>query len=257
MIVLDDSASLSYRSGASPEFERLKGAAIRLLSWLHQEASGDPVTLYFTSSAGKPVLDHVALSAIDLSELSAQLSRRTPVDTPAHPLRVFTELAERHSAADITAMDIYVLSDFQRSDWLAAGEGGPSVFAPLTQLSVQKTRVDQTNRDQVRVILVASGVQSRDNVALIGLELERPQTITGFPAVVRAQVANYSPRPVGDLVVQVEVNGSPLPAVPVGTLAPGEQKDLSLEVSFPDDGYRELALSLGPVDSFARMMTVA
>ncbi len=246
IVVLDDSASLSYRTGANVEFDQLRAAAVRLLSWLHQEAPRDPVTVYLTSDAAQPLVADAVLSETDLADLRERLSEREPVSTRARPGRVLAQIAEHLSSAATAAADVYVLSDFQRSDWLRRSHAGQSVFEPLRRLSAGSAAAGR----QVRVILVASGLHRRDNVALVDVELDRPQTVAGLPAVVRARAVNHSARPLDDLVIQVAIDGVPLPAVPVGPLEAGQQKDVSLEVTFPDDGYHELALTIDPVDSF-------
>ena len=248
IVILDDSASLSYRTGAAAEFGRLEDAAARLLSWLHQEAPRDPVTVCLTSDGGDALIENAVLSETDQTELRERLRRREPVNTPADPGRVFARLAERlaASAADTVGADIYVLSDFQASDWLIGGEDGRSVFAPLRELGAEAGSAGPS----ARMVLIASGVQPRDNVALVDIALERPQTMAGFPAVVRAKVANYGGRAMEDLVMHVEIGDAPLPALPVGYIEAGAVNDVSLEVNFPDPGYHVLTLTVGPVDSF-------
>ncbi|MFH1745622.1 MAG: BatA domain-containing protein [Planctomycetota bacterium] len=240
VVVLDDSASLAYRAGATLEFDRPRAAAIRLLSWMRQEAPRDPVTVYLTSMPTQPLVDNQILSEADLADLRERLQRHSPVNMSARPRRVLAELVARLTEAN--AVDVYILSDFQHSDWLKAS-AGESVFTPLRQLV-------ESGKTQPRVILVASGLHPRHNVALLDTVLERPQTVAGFPAVVRVRAANHGSRRVADLVMRVAIDGNPLPAVPVGVLEARQEKEVALEVTFPVAGYHELALSIDPVDSF-------
>lgn len=262
IVIMDDSASMSYRIGAAAEFDRLKDATGRLLSWLHQEAPHDPVTVCLTSAGGIPMVQDALLSEADLADLRARIARLEPVEVPARPGRVIAALAARQLSAEIAGADYYVLSDFQQTDWLAGGADGRSVFAPLRaggQAEPSTSAVGEQASGQltgaprerpVRAVLVASGVQPRSNVALIDAQLGRAQTIAGFPAVVRVAVANYAMQTVSDIVLQVEIDGAPLPATPVGAIEAGQHKDVSLEVTFPEAGTHVLTLTLGPVDSF-------
>ncbi|HUU97397.1 MAG TPA: BatA domain-containing protein [Phycisphaerae bacterium] len=246
IVVLDDSASLAYGVGPQREFDDLRAATLRLLSWLHQEAADDPVTFYVTSQPDQPLVAQARLTDAGLDDLHARLERMSPANVPARPRRVLARVADELAIADrqIRA-DIYVLSDFQRADWTAQVdrlETGPtrSAFEPLVELDPAA----------VRVVLIASGAGPRGNVAVIDLGLERPQTVAGLPAIVTARLANYSGKPLRELLVQVEVDGSPLPQVPVEPIPPGQAREVSLEVTFPEQGYRVLSVGVGSVDAF-------
>jgi hypothetical protein len=158
---------------------------------------------------------------------------------PARPGRVLEAIAEDMSAAGRgSRADVYVLSDFQRTEWLASDSGGASIFEPLRR----------GNGEEMRVVLVATGSAARDNFAVLGARLERPQTVAGLPAVVGATVVNHSGKPLEGAHVQVEVDGAPLPSVAVKPIAAGRSRTVSVEVTFPDEGYSELAVGLDAVD---------
>jgi hypothetical protein len=249
VIVIDDSASLSYQAGASAEFDLLRDAALRLLSWLHQEAPRDRVTLALTSAAGGTLADGVALNDSSLAELSRRLAELTPADTRAQPEHTLAGLVRGLADTHSSNIDFYILSDFQRSEWLS-GAGGAAAFAPLQELATPTAaRAGEPTR-AVRAVLIASGVTPRDNVALADINLERPQVVAGFPVTVRATVVNHGRQSLRDLLLQVDVDGAPRPAVPIGLLEPGADRDVALEVTFADVGPHVLALEIGPVDSF-------
>ncbi len=255
VIVIDDSASLAFRSGTTRDFALLREAGQRLLGWLHDGAAGDHVTVYLTSKPDEPLVAGERLSAATLEDLQARLGALEPTNLPARPRRVLETVAEDLLATGKgTHVDIYLLSDFQRSEWLATpgGDAGAtdvaagaspaellgSVFEPLTRLEP----------DTVRVVLIASDVAARDNVALLDARLERPQTIAGLPAVLNATVVNYSRETLAGARVQVEVDGAPLPPVPVEPIAAGKSQMVSVEVTFPDEGFSELAIGVDTVD---------
>ncbi len=252
VILIDDSASLAFRTGTSSDFARLREAAQRLLGWLHEGAAGDPVTVYLTSQPTEPLVAGQRLTPASLADLQANVRRSEPVNLPARPRRALETIAEDLLAEGIPA-DVYVLSDFQRSEWLASDSGGNvapdaspaepfrSVFEPLSRL----------DSDAVRVVLIATGTSVRDNVAVLDLELERPQTVAGQPAVVNTAVANYSREPREGARVQVVLDGAPLPPVPIETIAPGTSRRVSVEVTFPDEGSSELAVNVDAVDGLA------
>lgn len=98
------------------------------------------------------------------------------------------------------------------------------------------------------MVLIATGAAARDNVALREVRLTRPQIVAGQPIVVTATVANYSHEPLDGARVQIEVDGAPLPPVPVKTIAAGGRRTISAEVTFPDEGFSEVAVGLDTVD---------
>ncbi|MGD8451666.1 MAG: BatA domain-containing protein [Phycisphaerae bacterium] len=248
VVILDNSASLAFRSGAEVELTRLQTAADRLLTWFHDQAPQDHVVVCLTSGGGEMLFDGTLGSDAALSDVRTRLRNCAPTSTPARPRRVLTSVADHLREGGVTRADVYVFSDLQRTDWTPAGQ---SVFEPLRELAqAGAAEGAATPATQIRCVLVASGGPRRDNVALTDLRLERAQTIAGIPAVVRAQVANYGVRPVRDLVVQVDLDGTPLPAVPAEPIDAGALADVLFEVTFPDEGYHQLTLTVGPVDSF-------
>lgn len=239
VILIDDSASLASRAGTTQDFARLREAAQRLLGWLYQGAAGDPVTMYLASQPTVPLVDGQRLEAATFEDLQGRVAGLQPGNLPAQPRRVLETIAEDLlTAGQGSRADLYVLSDFQRSEWLALDSGGVSVFEPLSRLEP----------DLLRVVLIATGASARDNVAVLGARLERPQTVAGLPAVVSATVANYAREPLRGARVQVEVDGAPLPAVPLKTIAAGKSRTVSVEVTFPDEGFSQLAVGVNALD---------
>jgi hypothetical protein len=249
VVVIDDSASLAFRTERGPDFALLRESALRLLGWLGDGAPDDPITVYLTSRPTEPLAAGERLSAANLVDLRARVERLKPSNVPARPRRVLEAVAEDLAAAGPgTRADLYVLSDFQRSEWLAVDTtepdgadevpAGGSVFAPLESLEA----------GAVRVVLIATGKHARDNAALLDAQLERPQTVAGLPAVINAKVVNHSHRMLADAHVQVEVDGAPLPPVPVTTIPPGKSQTVAVEVTFPDEGFSEVTVGVDAVD---------
>lgn len=238
ILVLDDSASLGHRLGNTADFSRVREAAGRLLSWLQQEAPGEPVSVYVTSRPDEPLLVDAALSEAVVREARQALDRLSPTAFTAEPAALLGSLAQQLAAAGrASRADIYVLSDFQRSDWLPPGAAG--VFAPFARLE----------SGSVRVVLIAASDAARENAGLVGVAFERPQTLAGLPAVVQARIANFAARPVSGQTLAVEVDGAPQPGVAIEPLAPGDERVVSVEVSFAEEGFRELSIALATPDA--------
>lgn len=239
VVLIDDSASLAFRSGVTQDFASLREAAERLLGWLHAGTVGDPITVYLTSQPNDPLVAGQRLTAAMLDDLLVRVRKLGPVNRPAQPRRALQTVAEDLLAGEKgSRADVYVLSDFQRSEWLALDSASAAVFEPLSRL----------DPGELRVTLIATGVADRDNAAVLDARLERPQTIAGLPAVVHATVANYAQKPLEGARVQVDVNGAPLPPVLVETVAAGKTRTVSVEVTFPDEGFSELAIGVDALD---------
>jgi len=239
IIILDDSASVGFRSGTTTDISTLRQAARRLLAWLHTAAASDPVTVRLTSQPGEPLIAAQRLTDTALEDLAARLDTLDASNLAARPQPLIdTVVGELAAAGRGVRADVYVLSDFQRSEWLPSDVQGASVFAPLARLAP----------DAVRVVLIATGTAARENIALLDVQLERPQVVAGVPAVLAATIANYTRHELAELFLQVEAAGMPLPPVPVRAIAPGATHTVPLEVTFADAGYQELIVSLQAAD---------
>lgn len=251
IVLIDDSASLGFREGGRPELDRLTQAADRLASWLGQAAAGERLVCFLTSEPGKPWLELERLDAAGLAHARQRLAGLTPSHVPANPRRALERVVEQIRAADgARRTDVYVLSDFQRSDWLA-GAGESSVFESLQALET----------GSVRVIMIASGLQRRENLAITALRLERAQAVAGLPVILHATVANYAPRASQPLQLELDLAETALPAIELAPLAPGELRSVTAEVTFNEPGFAEVRAALSGGDGLAsdnaRRLTVA
>jgi hypothetical protein len=242
VILIDDSASLAFRTGTGQDFAALREAALRLLGWLYDGTAGDPVSVYLTSQPNESLASQQPLTAAALQDLRDRVRQLEPTNLPARPRRALEKITDDLRAAGPGRRgDVYVLSDFQRDEWLATRSGAAAVFEPLEQL----------DPDAARVVLIAAGAAPRDNVTVLDPHLERPQIVAGLPTIMRATVVNYAREPLEGVRVQVEVDGAPRPSVLVETIVPGESRTVSLEVTFPDEGFAELVVGVEPTDGLA------
>lgn len=244
IVVLDDSASLAYRGGAAPQFDEMKAAAGRLIAWLRREAPQDRLTLFVTSRPTEPLVDQTPLQALPFAGLPPELENHAVIPVPARPRRVLETAAQRLGGA---AGAVYLLSDFQRSDWLPSSAEADSVFVPFRAAA----DAGAASRRPPRIVLIGAGSARRENTALTSIAFERPQTLAGVPAVVHAQVTQFGARPAESLLITPRIGDAALPATPVNRLEPGEAQDVKFEVTFPEAGYHELTLALGAADAFA------
>lgn len=242
VILIDDSASLGYRVGLETDFDRLAAAALRLLTWLEQESAGDLLSVYLTSRPDVPLVNAVRLGGENLDTLRTQLDELKASHVPGNPRTAFGQIAQVLAAErGRTRADIYILSDFQNSDWIAAAQAAQSVFAPLAALETAEPRA----------VLISADRQPRPNLAVTDVRFERPQTIEGIPTVVRATLVNHSAQPRRNVQLHVTVDGAALPIEPLDVIPAGARRSISFEATFPEHGFREVHVGIATVDHFA------
>ncbi|MBL8878741.1 MAG: BatA domain-containing protein [Phycisphaerales bacterium] len=257
IIVIDDSASLGVRVGGGDEYESAKAAAARLVQWLAQEAPGDPVTVWITSNPAEPLVPETRLDKGRARDVVAQIERSVVSNLRAKPAGLIASIAQRLDASkDLSTADIYVISDFQKSDWIGSGESGRSTFEPLTRIGAESRQVTSKTVASVRVVLVSVTDAEMANNALLSVEIERPQIIAGLPTALNATVADFTGGSSAggarrELVVQVEVDGAAQPPVTVDDLGVAGQKTVSMELAIADPGFCEISVRLSPGDAFA------
>lgn len=238
IIILDDSASLNYRTDAGTEFERLRDGVVRLSQLLALEHGQDAVTVLLTSRPKSPLVAEAHFTPSAQAQLVEKLRAVVCSHTRAEPQAALQQAAELvTSSAAGSASEIYCFSDFQRNAW-AGGTSRP--FATLDGLDPRR----------VRVALVHVGSEPRPNVAVKELRLERVQTIVGLPSQVRVQIANYGREVLRNVALRVAVDGTPEPPALIAELPVGQAADTLFEVTLREEGPHEITAELPVADRF-------
>jgi hypothetical protein len=240
IVVLDDSASLGYRSTGATDFSTLREAAGRLLAWLHRDSSADPVTVFRTSDPDSPLASGM-LNDAEIADLRSRLDGLEAGNLPARPRAIMQRIADDLAkAGQQVRADVFLLSDFQRSEWLAQAAAEASVFGPLAALPA----------GSVRLVFIATPTSHRDNLAIVDLRPQRPQTVAGLPAVLDVRLSSYLRQPSGDLRLEIDIDGATLPAVTIDGLRPGEARTVPVEVTLAEEGARAVTVSVAAHDAF-------
>ncbi|MCG3125971.1 MAG: hypothetical protein CHACPFDD_00799 [Phycisphaerae bacterium] len=240
VVLIDDSASLRYRAGVDVQFGEIKAAATRLLSWLRQEAPDSRVSVYLTSRPESPLVADKRLGDDDERLLARQIAGLECSHAAARPQRTLGAIAQ-FLAAGAAQADVYVLSDFQRSDWLRNTAESRSVFAALDALAAA---------DALRVMLIGVGSGERENLAVSEARLERKRAVAGVPALATIGLTNHAPRPADDVQLIVEIDGAPVPVDPVPSIAPGATRNVSVELAFPDASDFDVRIGIAGADRY-------
>ncbi|MBX3395065.1 MAG: BatA domain-containing protein [Phycisphaerae bacterium] len=255
IIVVDDSFSMGYQSRGSSTgdsravFDQACDAALQLARWFASESPRDPLTLYLTSAPREPLVALASLSDDSLDQLRNRLNGARP---SARRSQMDVALA---AVADVIARTpteanhaIYVISDFQRVDWILppapddAQDKPVNITAPLTALS--------RGGVPINLVLVNVGDASAENAALLDLRPLRPQTVAGVPTRFEAAVANYSSDAIEQVELNISIADSRLPPVIVGRVPAGQVVREPFEVTFPNDGANYVQVELAGAERF-------
>lgn len=260
VIVLDDSYSMGAigRGGSATgarqaSFDTAKAAVESIGRLVSETSPGDAVSLYVTSRPDEPVVSLANASDSSRVRLTEALSALGVSQRGGNMDAAIRSVAKQIAAAPTRANAVvYVVSDFQRSDWTPrakAASGAPPTgpLAPLATIS--------NDKDAVRCVLVNVAQQSAGNIAITSIRADRPQTVAGVPTRFIVGVANYSAEVLRDVELGVAIEGRRLPPLVIHEILPDEKVREPVEVTFDQDGANFVDVEL--VGASARGDSVA
>lgn len=248
VVVLDDSFSMGLAdvdSRASTQdttvFDRALTAVERLVGWLHEECPSDSLAILVTSRPEQTIVAETNLGRLDPVGFSRTWRERKPssrrADLPEAFAAVRQLLDSRRSAGAV----IYLVSDFQRIDWLAGDftEAIGTADSPLAALAGW----DRADRS-LKVVLVDVGSETIDNLAVTNVESRQAQAVAGIGTRLIARVTNFGRSESRACTMQVFVGEAGQPAVTVPAIPAGQSIEVPVEVIFPQVGSAPLTIEL-------------
>ena len=243
VFVLDDSFSMGYQSQGGTPFERAKSAVRRLIDSIRRETPDDTVTILRMTDASKPVESGASLGSEGAEELLSRLEALNPSQRSIDLSGVFEGVVEvLQRDPGIVNVAVYVISDFQRKDWVRregaveAGRPDATVAAPLAAWA--------TKDRGLRLVLLNVGERDPANTAVTDLTLQGGQLVAGTTGTVRASVANHSGRSVENLELQTSVGNRPQSPKTIPSLAEHQNAVVDLEVDFPRAGDESVRVEI-------------
>lgn len=233
IMVLDDSFSMGYRlDGGQTVFDRAVQAGKQITQWLSTECPDDSLTLILTSSPRQSAVALTTISPESARKAGDILDALSPSQMPAHYPQVAAALADLVRRSQTQAnLSIYILSDFQRSDWSTGG-----VFSPLADAA--------KGREGVKLSLVDVAAENPANIAITDLRPFQPRVVAGVPARFEVEVANLSGKALSQVELAVTLGQHPLPPLVVPRVSPGQTAREPFEVTFPEEGAGSLKVQL-------------
>jgi hypothetical protein len=264
VVVLDDSFSMGLAdvdSRASTQdttvFDQALTAVERLVGWLHEECPSDSLAILVTSRPEQTVVAETNLGRLDPVGFSRTWRERKPSSRRADLPEAFAAVRQLLDARRSAGAVIYLVSDFQRIDWLAGesaqatGNGGPGASgsqsdkklgtaeSPLAPLAGW----DRADRS-LKVVLVDVGSETNDNLAVTGVESRQAQAVAGIGTRLIARVTNFGRSESRACTMQVFVGEVGQPAVTVPAIPAGQSIEVPVEVIFPQVGSAPLTIEL-------------
>ncbi len=237
LILLDDSFSMTDRWADTSAWREAVAAATHLARAAADQSQGNVVSVLLHSEAGlreedpRPGLFRRALDAEGLAEVISRIEATTPSDRSP---RLEDVLQQGIDIAKLQSPDqelvVYLVGDFRARDMAASDE--------VAQLVKNLSDASQ----QVRLIRCVR--QSHDNLAITRLEPESGVRASGVEMWMELGVQNFGAQTARDVIVELQQDGNPLVAVPLGDLPAGELVESRFRVAFNGDGAHWLEAAI-------------
>lgn len=245
IFLLDDSFSMGHVSGGTTALARAKVGIANLVNRLREHAPGDTVTVLRTSELGAPV---VAGALLDDKQVELLLARLEAIEPSQRGLSVTAcmDAVDRMLQRDAGTVSaaLYILSDFQRVDWVGGRSGEQA--APAAPAAVLEAWVGQGRG--LRVVLVDVGDDAAQNVAVTGISSRQRQIVAGVEADLRVEVGNFTASELPRLDVDVAVRQRPGASVQVQHISAGDTTEAAVPVVFNQAGDELVRVEAAPDD---------
>ncbi len=277
IFVIDDSLSMAYETPEGTPFEQAKTAVRRLIDSIRGQTPGDSVTILRMSAPRSPVESGTYLNETQTAELFARLDALTPSQRsidPGNVVESVAELLERNP--DITNAAVYILSDFQRHNWVkrdssardgergaessrleasrrlqrasvGAGSAGNTEAASDHGASILRPLSAWAKGDRgLRLVFINLGVDDAANLAVTELSIHGGRLVAGVSSTVRSKIANYSNQSKENLEVRITVGNLPQPSKTLRELAPQQSVSVDVEGEFLRAGFEAVRVEVSP-----------
>ncbi len=241
VVVLDDSASMTQRSGSARLFERAQDRVKVLVDDLAAQRSGDLFSLVRTSHAATPEPWSLRIGPELGNKIGAML-KEIVVSDSAPDLGAVMQLTGKRAAEvqEAGRTHYYLVSDQRAHDWATEDDKPrPALLAALSALRADK--------DQVTV-LGSSGPPN--NLAVVDVRHVDRLAVAGVPTTLAVDVHNLGLDPSAPTTLALEVDGQSRIVLTVPQLAPGERQALPVGHTFHQAGHHRVDAALEATEFF-------
>lgn len=254
IFLIDDSFSMGYVTDGVTALARAKEGVANLVQRLREHAPGDTVTLLRASEPQTPIVLGAVLDERQVEQLLARVEAIEPSQLALSAPRCLDAIEELlgRDAGTLSAV-LYVLSDFQRVDWVKPTSAGTAAGVTAGGLEAWAG----AGRG-LRVVLVDVGDDSAENTAITALTAQPRQIVTGVETRLEASVGNFTAAELPRVDLDVAVAQQPAATVAVEHVSAGGVTPAALPVAFAQPGdqvvHVEIAPDNLPVDNAANLV---
>ena len=241
VVVLDDSASMTQRSGSARLFERAQDRVKLLVDDLAAQRSGDLFSLVRTSHASTPEPWSMRVGPELGTKIGAMLKEIVVTDS-APDLGTVLQLTGKRAleVQDAGRTHYYLVSDQRAHDWVTEDDKPrPALLAALAALRADK--------DQLTV-LGSNGPPQ--NLAVVDVRHVDRLAVAGVATTLAVDVQNLGLDPTSPTTLAIEVDGQSRIVLTVPPLAPGERQALPVGHTFHQAGHHRIDAVLEATEFF-------
>ncbi|WP_442485563.1 BatA domain-containing protein [Aeoliella sp. SH292] len=241
LVLLDDSYSTTDRWAETSAWKESLGAVADITQAAADQSTASVVSVLRFSEADndaedpRPAIFRQELDDKSRQEFLSRIETAQPSDTASQllpALRSAIELANLQPPEQ--DLVIHVVSDFRQRN--------------IDEIDAIQQAVDSLKQQATELQFVRTVRQPHDNLALVDLAPESGVRAAGVEMWMRLAVENYGTSTARDVVVELEQDGSPLVAVPVGDVPAGETVTRRFRATFVGAGPHWIA---GTIDADA------
>lgn len=241
VVVLDDSASMTQRSGSATLFDRAQDRVKALADDLAKTRTGDVFSIVRTSHGTQPDLWNSRVGP-DLGKRISQSLKEWRVDDGSPDLgKVVQDTQKRAAAVEEAARTHYYLVTDQRAwDFTTADD------KPRPALQQALGAMDPT-KEHLTVLGIGG---DHNNLAVVGVKLIDRMAVANVPVALAIEVKNFGLDATMPTTVSIEVDGQSRITQPVAQLAPGQKIAVPITHTFGSAGFHRVEAVLEATERF-------
>lgn len=250
LFLLDDSLSMAYAESDGSPWQDSKEAVRRVVESVRRDAPDDTVTTLCLTAPETPVDAGTLLSDAQTADLLSRVEALSPTRRsfdPASALPTAAKILDQNPG--VTNAIVYVLSDFQRSQWLRGGEGATRAQGESEGGGLLDSFADWAKENRgLRVVLVDLGKEGRSNQAVTALDPPNVNAVAGANASIRAAVLNDSDAELRDVDLAMSLTQVQLASQRVESIGARQTVNVNIELEFPRAGWEHVRVET-PADA--------
>jgi len=208
IILIDNSLSMTARSGTRTAITDAQRHVTDLIGSLARNDTDDSITLLITSQPSQPLLRGERIDDDTVDDLVRQVENIEASDAPA-PLDAALLALEKTVAVRQGELNrvVYIVTDLRQRDWETAPAGASEEDTADSQGALAAT-LDRLSRQANGCYIVDVGSGQTSNLAIAGFDAEEKALVAGVPARLNVTVRNHGPQDAGNVEVRLTAGES-------------------------------------------------